>query len=108
KWISASGRWALMAPAMARAGLMWPAVPPAAMSTRMLFSPLESGFVRAEHMSFPRGLFFGLARLALGPGLVGRPADAEHHAHFAHQQQKAGAAGGEEGQADTGVGDGVG
>ena len=45
---------------------------------------------------------------ALEAGALAAPADVYHHAHLGQQQDEAGAAGGEEGQRDAGVGQGVG
>src|SRR5699024_4574539 len=153
KWISAAGSAARSAPAMARAGLIWPAVPPAAINTRMVDSScpgvpdcandparlvygrdIHSGSLppvlhlsrsdpRAVAGSLPPDAVQGDGRAGSGPlglllpGLVGGAAglcgpgtvaaDVDHDPHLRHQKQQAGAARGEEGQADAGVGQSV-
>ena len=49
---------------------------------------------------FPQGAEI----LSLEAGALAAPADVYHHAHLGQQQDEAGAAGGEEGQRDAGVG----
>src|SRR5699024_4919838 len=149
KWISAAGSAARSAPAMARAGLIWPAVPPAAINTRMIDSscpgvpdraknPVRLG-LQAGYKLFcctPRsvqtsgaaaagpadavqsdgraGRLPGLFLLGFARGAADRrhlravAPDVDHDAHLGHEQQQTGAARGEEGQADAGVGQGVG
>lgn len=122
------------APAMASAGLICPAVPPAAMRTRMVIPPYKRPACGRAGLRFVLLFCTGCAGRSQVNGLAGKlcfplgagglplgthllpllrcplavASNVHHHAHLCQQQDQAGTAGGEERQADAGVGQGVG